>query len=825
MTIKIDWENHIINLGVKDLIYFGYLSRQAKLYYLPSGFNRLSLGQQAHQLLQQERINNFPNYQKEFSLKYNTTFKNYNIQIQGRLDGIYWQTEEDEKKKTILAEEIKSVILPNKLFIKLNNTSYRAYQYQLKLYSHFLQKQFPEAQIQSRLLYINLTDEKTHIVEIAYNSDEVQGYIERRLSHILGKLIIEEELRRAKRKASEKMIFPFPELRPYQTEMIQSVERALSEHTSLLISAPPGIGKTIGVLYPMFKFALKNDLKLFYVTAKNTQQHLVYETLKKLDEQDIPSSSIVLHSKERMCINDIYICREEYCEYAKSYGEKLHHSGLLETLSKETLLSPEKIREAAKKVKICPFELALDLSLQCDVIICDYNYVFAPDVALMRFFQDKKYDNLLLIIDEAHNLHKRGCEYYSPELYKSEIKKVYNYCASRQIDIYQELANFYKRLVIHFEQIIKDITEEYSYETINNIANVQSNGVLIQPNKEFFAMMREELEHLMLDYYIYRREYQLFQPEDPLIYFYYDFKSFCNVLELEGEEFVYYYDIAPKNEKFKILCLDSAQQLNKRISGFYQVTAMSATLEPMMFYKDILGFNRDNTDSLILPSPFLTEHRKVLVINNISTRFKDRKKNYSKIAQLLKNIVSLKEGNYIVFFPSFAFLEEVYHRLSSMQCKIHSQKRNMSLKARKQLLDKLHNKNSHNLILAVQGGILAEGVDYPGEMLIGVIVISPGLPQYNLEQELIRNYFAEKYDLGFEYAYIYPGMNRVIQSIGRLIRSETDIGIAILVGERFASEQYQELFPTYWYQNYSAELLVGDYIEDIRQFWEQFNEE
>jgi len=274
-----------------------------------------------------------------------------------------------------------------------------------------------------------------------------------------------------------------------------------------------------------------------------------------------------------------------------------------------------------------------------------------------------------------------------------------------------------------------------------------------------------------------------------------------------------------------ILCKDPSRQLGVRLDECYAAVGMSATLMPLTFYRDVLGFDRDRTRLVALPSPFPKEHLRVLVAGDISTRYRHRPRSYEPVARLVEQVAAARRGNYFVFFPSFEYLDAVAQTLAPEGVTVVRQARSMSERDRAGLLDRLRDEAEGHLVLAVQGGIFAEGVDYPGGMLIGAIVVGPGLPRVCFEQELMRAYFAERYGMGFEYAYLFVGMNRVIQSVGRLIRSERDTGVAVLVGQRFATPAYAELFPPDWYEGSPAELVSRDVAGDAAAFWREIEAE
>ena len=339
--------------------------------------------------------------------------------------------------------------------------------------------------------------------------------------------------------------------------------------------------------------------------------------------------------------------------------------------------------------------------------------------------------------------------------------------------------------------------------------------------------LRQHLEGLMVDYAIFRRRAGPTAADgDPVQDFYYLFQRFCDVLALGGDEFSYLYQHQPDGAAFKILCKDASRFLYERLQGFHSVIGMSATLTPFPFYQDVLGMPPDRSTTAEFPSPFPDHNRRVLVVPDVATTYRERKRDAPLAAQVIEAVVAQRPGNYGVFFPSFAYLRLVRACMRQMPAhQVIEQAPTMSEAERELVLQRLRQHDDETLLLlGVQGGIFAEGVDYPGDMLKGVIVVGPGLPRVDGEQELIRAYFEEKYTQGFAYAYLYPGMNRVVQSAGRVIRSETDVGIIVLVDKRFSHRNYASLFPSYWYGKTPRELVTSNYRQNLADFWRMHDE-
>ena len=499
------------------------------------------------------------------------------------------------------------------------------------------------------------------------------------------------------------------------------------------------------------------------------------------------------------------------CEFAHDYAGKLERSGVVESLATLPIVGPDVCAEAGRLCRVCPFELSLDVALEADVIIGDYNYVFDPGAYLRRFFQDTPYDDCILIIDEAHNLYSRGRDYYSPELQQRRLRQLLAFCANEPVRLFRD----FEALFIALQNLVQDLPQAA-------LAPPQADGfTLVIPPLDQVMHLNRRLEALMVDYAIYRRRHGAAPGGDLLQEFYYEFQRFCDVLALGGDEFAYIYQPQPDNAIFKILCKDAARFLHERLQGFHSVIAMSATLTPFPFYQDVLGLPPERTFTAAFPSPFPVKNRHILVVPEVTTTYHERQREAPATAQIIETIVAQRSGNYGVFFSSFAHLRLVRSWMHQYPAeRLIEQTPSMSEAERDTVLQYLKQGDAHPmLLLAVQGGIFAEGVDYPGDMLRGVIIVGPGLPQMNQEQELIRAYYEAKYARGFAYAYLYPGMNRVVQSAGRVIRSETDVGIIVLLDKRFTYGNYTALFPPHWYTKTPRELITRNYQQVLARFW------
>jgi DNA excision repair protein ERCC-2 len=683
---------------------------------------RAALGRQVHTVHQAEQRAVQPSYRAEVAIQHQMRVDAYTVHIQGRIDGLY------EDATGLIVEEIKSLLVPEEQFPTVELSDYPLYERQLALYVYLLRQQHT-GPVRGHLVLVNLAAEQHKTLVVDPDGPQSEAWLVQQLRRIIAHY--EARLARVARRRSQlqRLQFPFPSLRPYQDAMMEQIRLALQDRSCVLLSAPTGIGKTVAALYPAVEYALREGLRLFFVTAKTTQQQLAVDTLQQMVQSGVPFTAVHLRAKEKSCLNEVYYCHESLCGFAKDYANKIEHSGVIDSLLNLPLVGPDTCAEAGRRYQVCPFELSLDVALEADVIVGDYNYVFDPGVYLRRFFQDTSYDDCLLIIDEAHNLYARGREYYSPLLRQRRVRQLLASCADELPRLFRDFETFFQTLDSLFPMLYGEALD----------APVVGGPTLVEPPLAFFADLRSQLETLMVDYVIYRRRSGHAPGGDPLQDFYYSFQRFCDVLALGGDEFSYLYYHHPDDAVFKVLCKDAARFLHQRLAGFHSVVAMSATLTPFAFYQDVLGFPPERTFTAEFPSPFPPQNRQILVVPEVSTLYRDRQRDAPKMAHIIDRIVAQRAGNYMAFFPSFEFLRLVRPWLRLPTSCLIEQVETMTDAERAAVLHSLRQPQSEaQLVLAVQGGIFAEGVDYPGDMLVGVIIVGPGLPRLDAEQELIR---------------------------------------------------------------------------------------
>jgi DNA excision repair protein ERCC-2 len=486
-------------------------------------------------------------------------------------------------------------------------------------------------------------------------------------------------------------------------------------------------------------------------------------------------------------------------------------SGLTERLCSElSYFDPDIVFERSRDEEVCPFEVSLELLEAADVVVCDYNYVFDPYIGLRSFKDEDSWDDCVFIVDEAHNLLDRARGYYSPEIDDAMLQRVTMHLSARHFAIPDGWEDLIEELRDHFQDLARPLEEHRD-----------ATQILCEPDDQLLMRQRLEWERLVLRYVAWKIENKVAEEEDPVIDFYYTLVRLTDVLGKDGDEFARIIEKRAEGYALKIFCLDPSKLIGEIVESSWATIAMSATLEPFEFHRKTLGFPSDRIAELSLPSPFPRGNRRIVVMTDVDTTYKSRAQHYDRIAERIGQIAESMSGNVLALFPSYAFLREISMRSAWIGRRVFIQQPDMTEYERKTILDALTTPDDPCLVLAVSGGMYAEGIDYAGEMLSAVCIVGPSLPAVTFEQELLKRYFDEQYAAGFEYAYLIPGMTRVVQSAGRVIRSERDIGVIALLCRRFASPMYTRYFPADWYENSPRELVAKNAPELIRKFFEE----
>jgi len=797
-VIRIDQEAKIIKAPVRALASAMLPGTKLMAGGIPG---TAALSVKIHSLLQEKKIGSSRFYSKEETVEWETSLNGFRIMVEGRIDLVH------RRGKRVRVEEIKGMVLPRESFNLLDIRSYPEFIYQAQIYAFLLSQLDPGKEYQTRILLVNLHTNKIRRFDIPFDEDALREHVVKALGYLADLPRLREQELEQKREWGAKFVFPLREKRMGQQVMMEKVTEALTGKLDLLASAPTGIGKTAGALYPAVSFALERGKKIFFLTSKNTQRNVVEQTIGALSEQSIPFRTLFLGSRESMCPNHVQFCHETICALAEPNTER--GAGLsISDLFSDPLLTVPKVEALARGAQVCPVALSRALAEAADMIVCDYNFVFDPNAYLRRFFDEPGYDEFLLIIDEAHNLYDRGRRSFSAELKLSDVTPV--------IKSLEGLNNPGCASFAEFLGHIGEMLEEY--RQTGEIEYPEQSQYLCDLDLSAWLGLNDELDGLYLEYLLFKLRRGGVKPHDPVVELYTRLKSFIRTLRHIGPEFRFLFHAA-EGGALKVLCLDPSRVLGDRIRGFHSTIAMSATLEPLGFFRDVLGFDSQRCLTLTVPSPFPPENRLFVIVDSISTRFKDRMKSYMPVAELIRDVVKIKPGNYLAFFPSFDYLKAVRFFLAVTEFEIIEQRPGMDEKERADILRRMEVQDRSVVLMAVSGGVFSEGVDFAGDRAIGAFVVSPSLPVISNEQELLKDYYDRKSGMGFEYAYRYPGMNKVIQSAGRVIRSRTDKGVIALVCDRFTQEAYTRLMPEDWYDRSPLDLVAANPLERIRKFW------
>jgi DNA excision repair protein ERCC-2 len=788
-----------VKVGVRELL---------ELFFTPKDLNTTFIsptrgqeGTVGHQLIAKQRP---PDYQREVYIEHVYENEEYRLVVQGRIDGVL------KHNSGVIVEEIKTTYFP---VANLSYGQFPVHEAQLKLYLYFYMSQYPELNVKGQLTYLNLEDLSEKSFSITLSLDEGEQFFNGLAVKYLEVIADGNCWRHLRNQSIQALDFPFPDVRAGQTELMEVVTQAIEQERDLLVEAATGIGKTIGVLFPALKrLALSNRYnQIFFLTAKNAGKEVLKKTLLTLKEQGLRLRTVFIEAKERVCFVPGSKCQPQDCLYAADYYLKAR--SVLSILLKKEYITPEDVLEAARAYTVCPFELSLDLSLKVDLIVCDYNYLFDPGVYLRRFFAQNRKD-FLFLVDEAHNLVTRGREMYSATFSEHRINE---FC--RMIQGYnRNIFNAVEAIIAFFNSWRREMESEHS----------QVSGFLLEHLPEFFIPSLEKLIAL-LEFQI--KEDLFSELREIILTFYFEVTAFTRLAQLAGGKYSKEYALYVKHEfeageelLLRIYCLNPGLLLRERLEHGRSAIFFSATLTPFSYFLELLGA-RPDTLTVQLTSPFPQETRLYLHQAGIDTRYRARNQTAAELAKCILKMVTAHKGNYLVFFPSYSYLQTVLPLVKVLlmgKANLFVQIPAMNESQRREFLRKITDTGAENsnVGLAVLGGSFGEGIDLPGEQLEGVMIVGPGLPAVSEEQELIKVYFDERGGHGFLYAYLIPGLIKVIQAAGRVFRTPDDRGVVILVDDRFLGEHYRELLPPDWFKP-GREFSVADLDEVLQEFWKE----
>ncbi len=806
MALAIDLARKTISLSSADLL-GGGVRRVG--FDRGEGFERLWIGQAVHRRVLGGHLESIPGYACEKFVSTGFAVDDFTATFEGRLDGRY------EEGGLVVVDEVKSLHFAEDLARLPGSPRLERFQLQLRWYMHAVAAA-EGREVRGRLILADIETGATKVVEVVHEPEKTLQDLVQRTRALLDLYLEERALAEAKAAEAATLVFPHETYRPGQREMAAAAARAVAQGEHLLAEAPTGIGKTAAALFPLLKGALGSGKRLYVLTAKTTQQEIYEKTLEKIDGDSF--RSVRLRAKERMCANDVVLCHEDHCPYAKDYGAKMDASGLLERLVEtHRHLDPDTVFEEARAETVCPFEVSLEVAARADVVIGDYNYVFDPVVALSGAREPAALKDSVLLVDEAHNLVDRGRGYYSPELADADLDALEARIGTSNARTAWDAGEAARRLRRLVGEAASALPED-----------AREAADLVTLDEARLDDLRLEMESLLVRHLADLRSGGERVPDDPVLDLYFTFARFHDVHRLAagGDEAAAAFDVlaakGPRGAKAAILCKDPSRLLGETLNAAWATVSMSATLSPPEFFRDLLGLDRERTSFLRLPSPFPAENREILIAPDVDTTYAARGRGAPRIAALVADVARACPGNVLALFPSYRFLDDVKAHLPALAGRrvLRPSDRSTELE-RNRVLAAMKDGGPPVLLLAVSGGAFAEGVDYPGEMLRAVVVVSPALPMVRFEQERMRGYFEERFERGFEYAYVVPGMTRVVQSAGRLIRSESDTGVVVLACRRFLQAPYSRYLPSHWYGEDPSELACIDVGERTREFFER----
>lgn len=799
-------ERELIKISVRELVEFILRSGDID--------NRVGGKKDAESMLAGARIHRKiqksmgSDYHAEVTLKHLIPMEKFDLQIEGRADGII-------DGNPVIIDEIKGVCKSLE-YLKEPVPVHLA---QAKCYAYIYGVQNQKSDMDVQMTYVNLDTEQKLYFQEHYTIEELSTWFESLVLEYKKWAEFRYEWKHLRNASIKGVQFPY-EYREGQKELAGSVYRSILREKRLFIQAPTGTGKTLAAMFPSVK-AMGEGLsdKIFYLTAKTITRTVAANCLDLLREQKLRMKSVILTAKEKMCFCEEVNCNPDACPYAKGHFDRVNDA-VFEILNTDNdQMTREDLQAHAEKWQVCPFELSLDVSTWVDTIICDYNYAFDPRAHLKRFFYEGTKEDYIFLVDEAHNLVERARNMYSASICKEDFLELKRLLKGKAPKVEKQL----NKSNSHLLELKRECE---NYEILKDI-----NALYLQ----LLALSGEIQEYLEI-------------VEDPDIKksvteFYLNLRTFLNTYDVLDESYTIYSQMCGDGKfRLNLFCMHPANRLKEYLQHGRGCVFFSATFLPIQYYKELLSGETEDY-AVYATSCFPPENQLVFIGNDVTSKYTRRgQREYEKISNYIEETVINRKGNYLVFFPSYEMMESVYdtfvtsERAKNCVCKLQSA--HMTEAEREQFLEEFEHRNGVQkkvtvenfayppdeeqekslLGFCVMGGIFSEGIDLTEEKLIGAIIVGTGLPKVCTEREILKKYFDEKGLGGFDYAYLYPGMNKVLQSAGRVIRTATDKGCVILLDERFMKNEYQRLFPREWKQPVSGKIFELKNV--LQTFWE-----
>ena len=774
--------NKIIKISIRNLVEF--IMRHGSIDNRYTSSIKAIEGIRGHQRVQKSYGDN---YTAEVPLKYTLTYEDLEIMVEGRADGILIEDE-----KTII-DEIKTTTKDLLLIDENTNPLHWA---QAKCYGYIYSMQNELDNIDIQITYYNIDTKSTRILRQSYTLKELEEFFFWLIDEYKSWAQLESDWVNKRNESIKKLKFPFENYRPGQRELAVRVYKSITDSKKCFAQAPTGTGKTISTIFPAIK-AMGEDKtsKIFYLTAKTITREVAQNTISLMRKKDLNLKAVTITAKEKICKMDEVNCNPEYCPYANGYFDRINNS-LKDILAKYNDYSKDNIEKVSEEYMLCPFELSLDLTNLSDVIICDYNYVFDPRVYLKRFFDTKTTDYTFLI-DEAHNLVDRAREMYSATLNEEKFVKVKKLISKKD----KRITKVIKEIQSYFEDKLEDLTTLDENDLVESEAPLELCEILssfIKFVDEYLARTNEENEELMD--------------------LYFDVYSFLSISDFYDKNYTTIYTKTFNGMTIKIYCVNPQKVIEEKMKKAKSNIIFSATLIPMDYFMKMYSY--DEEDFIInLKSPFDVKNRLLMIGDNVATTYNKRFETSCDIASYIANCVQAKKGNYMLFFPSYKYMELVFEKMKENYPDINTsiQESNMSEEEKEEFLSMFDEDNKETHVgFCVLGGHFSEGIDLTNDKLIGVIIVGVGMPQIGIERDIIKDHMKDS-NKGFDYAYVYPGMIKVLQAAGRCIRTDDDKGVILLLDKRYSQRIYQSLFPYEWYPNFRVRKS-----DDVKTLCEKF---
>ena len=779
-------EKPIVRISVRNLVEF--ILRNGDLVSGSSISDKEAMlkGSRLHRKIQKQMGSH---YQPEVSLKKDIEYDDLILRVEGRADGIFSQ---DDR---FCIDEIKGVYKN----LELMEEPVLVHRAQALCYAWIYLDEHELEKIDIQMTYAHLDTEVIKRFRETLTRAELKQWYEELTDSYHKWLAYQIEWREKRNESMKKLEFPF-EYRKGQRKMVSGIYHAISKKEQIFIQAPTGVGKTMSAVFPAVRAIGQGMAEtVFYLTARTITRTVAQDAFEILRDRGLLFKVVTITAKEKLCFCDKPECDPEKCPYAKGHYDRINDA-VYELWTTEQSFDRETLLRHAQKWQVCPFEMSLDLAVWMDGVICDYNYVFDPNVYLKRFFGENVSGNYLFLIDEAHNLVDRGREMYSASISLDDVIETRKFVKPYSQKLWKKLGKVKKQM-----EELKQNCGEWKVE--------ENAGVL----PISLLSVQGEMDQLL-------EEPPAQEVVDGILDFYFAVRNFLNISELVDDNYVVYAAFDDNGRFYlKLFCVNPAENLQKYLDKGNSTVFFSATLLPLQYYRKMLSTRSENF-GMYVESPFEQKKRCLMICRDVSSKYTRRGyEEYRKIAEYIARMSWQKKGNYMVFFPSYRLMEDVYQvyqdEFSVSWVRCISQHASMTELEREEFLEEFTEETEETLVgFCVMGGIFSEGIDLIGDRLIGAAVVGTGLPQVNCEREILKGYYDEKGEQGFDYAYRYPGMNKVLQAAGRVIRTKEDTGAILLMDERFLNRDYRNLFPREW--NDACTCTLGNVEKHLQAFWD-----